>query len=518
MRDVRQAPDSEIHIATIQGHHDGMNGPLVLFNPSLGINNPKALWMLTPGCSPIEGGEGPAAKQVVPGGGVRNSGGSYANPFPMSDKVFLAVADFTGSESEFAIYYLDVWGNRELLHKDDDMSCFMPQALRPRKRPPLVADTVKPDQTYATVFLEDVYRDLPGVPKGAVKYLRMSQSLMLPAPVYSDVGTQGSRDYNHLHYLPGDATMHHFAHWQWSPSRVIGLITVEDDGSAFFKVPAGTPVYLQALAADYTEVRRMRTSFTLQRGEFRSCTGCHESRLETVGNRRPMPRETLARGPQTPVPAPWGETVLDFKKDIQPIFDRNCVSCHGEKAPKGGLELTAREIGGYAQSYRSLFGFKPSAPTPINDLEQHLELNPDAKRDAYITKKDAVKIIEKIQLNQWPGQLISISDRMSDSAITQPNQFGSGQSKLIRKLLDDPVHRDQVRAKLTPEEWLALVTWVDHNAIYHGTLIDVSRFTKTRTYTRVPYDLPSVWIPADVNPTFNNQADNRAITPIGGSR
>jgi hypothetical protein len=519
MRDVRQAPDSETHIATIQGHHDGMNGPLVLVNPSLGINTAEAIWMLTPGCSEIEGGEGPASNQVVAGGGVQNRGGSYANPFPISDKVFLASGDLSRSESEFVVYYLDVWGNRELLHKDDDMSCYMPQALRARKRPPVIADTVKPDQTYATAFLEDVYRDLPGVEKGAVKFLRMSQSLMLPAPVYTAEEKAAAADnYNHLHYLPGDATMHHFGHWQWSPSRMIGLIKVEEDGSAFFKVPAGTPVYLQALDANLTEVRRMRTSFTLQRGEFRSCTGCHESRLETVGNRRPLPRLTLAQGPQTPVPAPWGETVLDFKKDIQPIFDASCVSCHGQTNPKGGLELTGREIGGFAQSYRAIFGLKPTDPTPVKELDWHLVLNPGAKNDRYITEKDAVKIFKAMQNNQWPGQLVSISDRMGDSAITQPNQFGSGQSKLIRTLLDDPLHRDQVRAKMTPEAWLALVTWVDYNAVYNGTLFDVSQFNKTKTFTRLPYDLPSAWIPADVNPTFHNKADNTAIPPTGSGR
>jgi hypothetical protein len=393
------------------------------------------------------------------------------------------------------------------------MSCFMPQALRARARPPVIADTVKPDASFATAFVEDVYRDLPGVARGEVKYLRMSQSLMLPAPVYAEAGQPapiGRDAYNHLHYLPGDATAHHFAHWTWSPSRMIGLVKLEADGSAFFKVPAGTPVYLQALDKDLTEVRRMRTSFTLQRGEFRSCTGCHESRLETVGNRRPLPRATLAQGPQTPVPPPWGETVvLDFREHIQPVFDRACVSCHGENKPAGGLELTSREIGGFAQSYRSLFGLKPADPTPINELDWHLVLNPAAKGAAYITDRAAVKIHKLMQANNWPGQLIALSDRMGDSAITQPREFGSSRSKLIRTLLDDPEHRDKVKTLLTPDEWLALVTWIDHNAVYHSTLFDVSDFKATGAFTRVRFDLPSVWVPADTNPTFFNRADNR---------
>jgi hypothetical protein len=197
-------------------------------------------------------------------------------------------------------YVIDVWGNRELLHRYRDLSCFEPQALRRRVRPPVVADTVRPDATHATAFLENMYRDLPGVEPGSVKYLCISQSLMLPAPV--DVAR--TEIYNHLHYLPGDATAHHFAHWAWSPSRTIGIVRVEPDGSAYFKVPAGTPVYLQSLDENHCEIRRMRTSFTMQHGEFRSCTGCHETRLESVGNLKPMSRDTLDRGPKTPEPRP----------------------------------------------------------------------------------------------------------------------------------------------------------------------------------------------------------------------
>ena len=107
-------------------------------------------------------------------------------------------------------------------------------------------------------------------------------------------------------------------------------------------------------------------------------------------NRNAYPATTLARGPQTPVPPPWGETtVLDYRQHIQPIFDAHCVSCHGTNKPGGGIELTAREIGGFSQSYRALFGLKPSDPTPIKELDWHLVLEPRAKGDAYISDKAA---------------------------------------------------------------------------------------------------------------------------------
>jgi hypothetical protein len=385
--------------------------------------------------------------------------------------------------------------------------------LRGRKRPPVVADSIKPDATFATAFLEDVYRDLPGVQRGVVQYLRVSQSLMLPAPAYQKDSEWG---YNHLHFLPGDATMRHFGYWLWSPSRTIGLVRVEPDGSAYFKVPAGTPVYLQALDQNFCEIRRMRTSFTLQRGEFRSCAGCHESRLETVGSRNAYSTALRSRQPQMPESPPWGDrVVLDYRQHIQPIFDTHCVSCHGTNQPGGGIELTDRQIGGFSQSYRALFGLKPTDPTPIKELDWHLVLEPGAKADAYITNKAAVAIFEKMQENQWPGQLVAISDRQGDSSITQPYQFGSNKSRLIRVLLDDNKDHQGLRAKMTAAQWQALVTWVDYNATYHSTLFDVSHYKKTKTFTRVPFDLPSPWEPADLGPSFLNQSDNQQASAAG---
>ena len=518
IRGVQQVPGSQICVSTAQGHHDAEDGPIILFNPSLGINNADTMQLVTPNVSPVEGGLGPLEQQIVPEGGVENRGGSYISPFPLSEKAFLAGHDMEGisiyqysrGQTEFAIYYVDVWGNRELIHRDKEMSCFMPHPLRQRKRPPVVADTVVPDATYATAFVEDVYRDLPGVEKGAVKYLRLSQRLMLPAPVdYEDP----NYDFNHLHWFPGDSTGRHFGYWTFAPTRTIGFVKVEDDGSAYFKVPAGTPVYLQALDENHCEIRRMRTSFTLQRGEFRGCTGCHESRLTAVGTQPVYPRETLDKGPQTPVPPAWGDlTVQDYRRDIQPIFDRHCISCHGEQNPKGGLDLTGRPAAGFTQSYRSLFGLKPQDPQPINDIDIHLDLYPETKDFEYITRKAGVQLIDQMQKNQYPGMLVSISDKNDRSAdVTQPYQFGSNKSRLIRVLLDDSMHRTKIKPELSDEEWLQLVTWIDHNANFHSTLMDKSRYQKQKTVTRIPYFLPDPWIPADLNPSFYNTKDTSIV-------
>ncbi len=503
IRTVRPIPDSNLCVATAQGHHDGHQGPIVLFDATKGVNNEKAMVNVTPGTSPIEGGYGPLEEQIVAEGGVENGGGFYINPFPVSDKAFLAGHEMSGDSAGFALYYVDVWGNRELIHRDRELSCFQPFALRERKRPPLVADTVNPEADHATVFVENVYRDLPGVEAGAVKHLRISQRLFLPSPVY-----EGEyNDINHLHYLPGVSTGAHFSYWNWAPTRTVGIVDVEEDGSAFFKVPAGTPIFLQALDENYLEVRRMRTSFTMQRGEFRGCVGCHETKSISAGSLVNFPASTMRKGPQTPEPPSWGEnTVMDYQEHIQPILEKHCVECHGQENPEGGLEFTSREIGGFMQSYRTMFGLGPKDPTPIREVDYHKPLHPNIESFPLVTGRDADRMNSKMQENEYPGMLVSISNRHDNADITMPYQFGSTQSKLIQTLLNDETHREEVKAKMTEDEWLALVTWVDHNAIYHGTVIDKSQYGEDGSLQRVRFLLPSPWKPTDTCPSFFNDA------------
>jgi hypothetical protein len=523
IRGVRQVPGSQVCVATAQGHHDSHTGPVIIFDPSRGINNPDTMRLVTPGCAAVEGGLGPLYGQVVAEGGVMNNGGNYIDPFPMSEKAFLAGNDMVGiglykshrGQDDYSLYYIDVWGNRELIHRDREMSCFMPYPLRKRTRPPVVADTVNPEATFATAFVENVYHDLPGVKKGAVKYLRISQRLMLPAPVDKD--DPGYR-FNHLHWFPGDSTGVHFGYWTFAPTRTIGIVKVAEDGSAYFKVPAGTPVYLQALDENFCEVRRMRTSFTLQRGEFRGCTGCHESRLQTMATGQVYSQATLSRGPQTPAPPAWGDRrVLDYRADIQPIFDRNCVKCHGGEKTEGGLDLSGKPVAGFTRSYRALFGLKPGDPQPITDIKLHKQIEPRAARDAYVAdRREARKAIKLMQQDQYPGMLVSISDKNTRSAdVTQPYQFGSNKSKLIRTLLDEKKHCEEVRPKMNDIEWRMLVTWIDHNANFHSTLMDKSRYHRAGIVVRVPYVLPDPWVPADLNPSFFNKPHN---PPAAGDR
>jgi hypothetical protein len=98
------------------------------------------------------------------------------------------------------------------------------------------------------------------------------------------------------------------------------------------------------------------------------------------------------------------------------------------------LDLSATVMkDGFLQSFRSLFG-----------------LAPDSARGSLAV--DGRK-------------LVRVANRFSGAGVSKPYEFGSHVSPLVRVLLEDELHREEV--ELTADQWQALVTWVDANAPYH---------------------------------------------------
>jgi hypothetical protein len=60
--------------------------------------------------------------------------------------------------------------------------------------------------------------------------------------------------------------------------------------------------------------------------------------------------------------------------------------------------------------------------------------------------------------------LVSVVDRRNGASVSQPTQFGSHRSQLVAVLKTDPLPVKEVQ--LEPDDWLALVTWIDANAPY----------------------------------------------------
>jgi hypothetical protein len=237
-----------------------------------------------------------------------------------------------------------------------------------------------------------------------------------------------------MRYIPGNAWEKQFGYWAWAPVRVIGTVPVRPDGSAHFTVPANRSVYFQALDENHMEVRRMRSHISFQPGEVRGCVGCHETGLKSplVAAR---PASAIAEGPVTPTPPSWGQDrVIGYEWLIQPILEQHCNRCHGAEEPAGGLDFSATVAAdGFLQSFRTMFGLAPDSGGG----------------------------------NKASGgrNLVHVANRFSGAGVSRPYEFGSHKSRLVRVLLDDELHRREV--KLTTDQWQALVTWVDANAPYH---------------------------------------------------
>ena len=427
LRDVRSIPGSNDLVAIAAGHHTYAFGPVVTVSPRYGLNNEEGLMIVTPGVRPQEG---PMGGRPVAEGGVADRGGLYEAPWALSERAFLAAYAYArpnctslcGADSNgFAIYYFDSYGNKELVFRDLLMSCTMPIPLQERPQPAVFPEATDPQAAYATLFVADVYAGMPEVPRGSVKSLRIAQR----------VGWPYTPEHGQMTYISGNAWQDQFGFWSWAPVRVIGDVPVEDHGSAHFRVPANTAVYFQALDERGMEVRRMRSMVSAQAGETRGCVGCHESRA-VAGVSQATRLTALSRPANLPAAPPWGaERLLGYEWLVQPIFNRHCVACHGPDEPAGGIDLTDhRADDGFVQSFRTLFG-------------------------------------REVAGEESAPRLVSVSDRFSDSSVTQPMAFGSHRSRLIDVLLDDERHADEVQ--LSAEEWSALVTWIDANAPYFDT-------------------------------------------------
>ena len=397
-------------IAIAGGHHTLAAGPVVFVDRSVGPNDPACLTRITgPDCWPELGGAAPGPN--VPGWRTPPGQGWYMDPYPLSDTTYLAsyCDGQMQDEKGYGLYLMDVYGGKELLYRDPAISSVMPYPLAPRKEPPVVPSSLMAAAKDATCVLTNVAEGVPELAPGAVKSLRITE----PVPwTYSNV-TGGVR------YEP-DAKATGVS---WTPVRILGTVPVEADGSAHFRVPADTGLYFQALDQNGMELRRMRSYISFRAGEMRSCNGCHETRALPPGGKPTRPLAAM-RAASLPSPPPWGaDKPLSFLRDVQPILNRNCVSCHTGLRPAGNVDLSPG-------------------------------LTVDHNR-AYDTLTD-------------PNRgLVTVASKGDDAVITGVLAFGAHKSRLVSVIRDK--HRD--RCQLTLDEWSRLYTWLDANCIYHDGFI-----------------------------------------------
>jgi ankyrin repeat protein len=129
--------------------------------------------------------------------------------------------------------------------------------------------------------------------------------------------------------------------------------------------------------------------------------------------------QTIAMQPKAPAattaisisPAGHVDSSVEFTRDIQPLLERSCVSCHSGERPKGGFQVTDRAalLHGGKRGEPAVVPGKPDASPLlrfVQDSVEDLEMPPLAKREKYppLTKDEVVKLSSWVaQGANWPS-------------------------------------------------------------------------------------------------------------------
>jgi len=396
--DARPVPGSpHLVAATLTPHNAPPRGSVAIIDPLLGKDNPGAI-------TNFEHPDRPDYDR-----------GNSCEPWPLSADVLLYSGRPRGAKTN-AIMMIDRSGRREVIYADPAIDCHSPMLVKPRPRPPVIPEATDRSRTTGRFYVQDIYRGLEGVRRGEVKALRIIEETSRTSPT------------------PGGAMNQTFlmsAVLAWSAKNILGVVPVAEDGSAYFEVPAGRALYLQALDGEGRLVHSMRTFVQAAPGVTRSCIGCHEHKYGTpVAGRRP---EALGRRPDRPRPESWGSGFIDYPSMVQPVLDRHCLRCHGgEEGLAAGLDLSGGWTEYFNISYENLVGRRRS--------------------------------------QVW-ADLIAGIDCMNGTSlfsarIFPPRGHGSGAAPLARVLVSG--HKGRIPG-LTRRERDLLLAWIDTNGLYHGT-------------------------------------------------
>ncbi len=318
----RPIPDSNKVIAIAAGHHTYQHGKLLLIDRSKGNQENQ-------GCSLIAPVQETPAVHVDTFG---QSGELFQYPYALDESNYLVTYLPEGRWNgiypiPFGIYYMDIDGNRELLVYDSTISCNQQVPLKQREKPAIRASQVDWSKNTGEYYVHNIYEGpgLNGIEKGTIKALRVVNIGFRVAGIRKN-GNSGPAG------GAMSATPVSISNGAWDTKHVLGTVPIEEDGSAYFRIPAHTPVYFQLLDANNNVVQTMRSWSTLQPGELFACVGCHEPKENTMTNLGQLSSQALRKPPVVLRNGPFPEGIyqsgFSYKREIQPILDEHCIQCH----------------------------------------------------------------------------------------------------------------------------------------------------------------------------------------------
>ena len=316
---TRGIPGSHKSLSIAAGHHTLQQGKLVMLDTRIGRDEGVGMSFVAP-------------KRDVPYERVdyaMQEGDLFRYPFPLSETEFLVSYKPAHDVERFGLYWMNTAGEREWLHADPELDVARMVAVGHKPAVSNIPDTVDYTKATGVYYVHDVYRGtgLEGVPRGTARTIRVVELDYRAAGV--------GQTYNHgegggsLNSAPVAV-----ANGTWDVKRILGDVDIHADGSALFEVPAMASIYLQVLDERGYVIQTTRSWDTLRPGETKGCIGCHEKK---EANAHPYADDgTLAwkHGVQRLRPFYGPARGFSFPREIQPILDARCVSCHDGSKPE----------------------------------------------------------------------------------------------------------------------------------------------------------------------------------------
>lgn len=331
---TREIPGtSSKYVSISSGHHTWQSGKMVIVDVSVGRNDADAVTYPFPA-------DGQDKNIHVDG---QNQGGpQYRYPYALNEKEFLVSYCPTGWSSSkentpFGVYYMNSETGKQIpvCTANGNVAASQLVPIKSRdlfSRPSMVNYGV----STGTVYIGNIYEGdgLKDVPVGEAKYLRVVELEFRTSAIGGTVAAgTGSADI----FDPIAA-----GNGAWDIKHVLGIVPIEADGSALFKVPSETPIYFQVLDKNGELIQSMRSWTTLMPNETFSCVGCHEDKNTTP----PLSATTtmaMKKGVQLIQKDLWmtGEEYEDYDpytdadgfsylENVQPILNESCIACHND--------------------------------------------------------------------------------------------------------------------------------------------------------------------------------------------
>jgi len=295
---------------------------------------------------------------------------------------------------------MDTDGNRELIY-EGTRNIFHAMPLKPRRRPPVLVDTVRwpegerrLDPEGGVIFSGNVYYGAPKELRGKARFLRVlniehktytywhKRPYLSTGPVVSGVQSEGVK-------------------------RILGTVPIDADGSVAFRAPSGKPLHFQLLDENYRALQTMRSFTGVMPGERRGCLGCHELHSATPET---ASHSIVSIAPHEIAPPPWGEDTVSYERYVRPVLDEYCGKCHqGDGEGRKKLDMTPRPgFLGFDETYWIFTGnpawgraySKPQNPPPGFGIADMLMVEGYGQRDpvAYQTPKPMTQLSYKSRL------------------------------------------------------------------------------------------------------------------------